>query len=178
MFTQTQRLLVRDLTPSDFTDLLTISGHPDVALTNDYLSANPEDLREWLEQTVTLEQQTPRASHHCAIVEQNNGRLIGWLGFHLLEEGQVVEFGYALHPEKWNQGYMTEAVQAMLVYCFELLKVQTAKAFHMHNNMSSGKVLQKAGMIPDAQMLEKRAEGEFHYILTSDDFVAARLQKR
>jgi [ribosomal protein S5]-alanine N-acetyltransferase len=175
MFAQTQRLLLRDLTPLDFTDLLTISGHLDVALTNDYLSANPEELQQWLEHTLRLERQTPRASHHCAIVEQD-GRLIGWLGFHLLEAGQIVEFGYALHPEKWNQGYMTEAVQAMLVYCFEVLQVQTIKAFHMHNNMASGKVLQKAGMIPDVQMREKRAEGEFHYVLTNDDFVAAKVQ--
>jgi [ribosomal protein S5]-alanine N-acetyltransferase len=178
MFAQTQRLLLRDLTPLDFTDLLTISGHPEVALTNDYLSANPEDLQTWLQETVALESQTPRASHHCAIVQQEDGRLIGWLGFHLLEEGRVVEFGYALHPEQWNQGYMTEAVQAMLDYCFEVLKVQTIKAFHMHNNMSSGKVLQKAGMIPDVQMLEKRLEGEFHYVLTNDDFMVAKAQEQ
>lgn len=64
---------------------------------------------------------------------------------------------YWLGVAYWNQGYCTEAVQAMLEYGFTRLSLHRIYAPHFHNNPASGRVLRKAGMRYEDRMRE-------HYI--------------
>ena len=176
MLTHTPRLMLRDFQADDFEYLLELSRNPEVSRTNDYLSADEAQLRVWLEDTLTGEAKPPRESHHSAILDKTTRQRMGWIGFHLSGEpqGGKVEFGYALSPAYWNQGYMTEAVQGMLAYCFDVLSVQTVTAFHLENNPSSGRVLLKAGMKHDHEAMKEGAEGEVHFVLTAEDWRRTR----
>ena len=46
----------------------------------------------------------------------------------------------------WNNGYGTEAVQAVLKYGFEVLGLNRIHAKHFKRNPASGRILQKIGM--------------------------------
>jgi [ribosomal protein S5]-alanine N-acetyltransferase len=169
MLFETQRLIIRDLQREDFADLLIVSSDPEVSRTNDYLPADQTALREWLEETLASEAQAPRNSHHSAVLLKDNNQMIGWIGLQISHDPQpgLVEFGYALGPDHWNQGYMTEAVHGLLAYCFDVLEVKTVRAFHLWANPSSGRVMLKAGMRLHDEMMQDRSDDEVHYVLTA-----------
>ena len=59
---------------------------------------------------------------------------------------QRVEFGYVLAREHWWQGYMTEALSALVDWSLDQPDVWRASAFCDVDNPASEKVMQKAGM--------------------------------
>jgi ribosomal-protein-alanine N-acetyltransferase len=172
MHTETPRLTIRDLQKGDLFDLLALSSDPEVSSTNDYLPANEASLREWLEGTLLSEAQQPRNAHHSAIMHRATDQMIGWIGLQLSHDPHPgrVDFGYALGPAYWNQGYMTEALRGMLAYCFDVLEARTVTAFHLDANPASGRVMHKAGMRLDDDVMRDRTDGEVHYVITADDW--------
>jgi [ribosomal protein S5]-alanine N-acetyltransferase len=54
--------------------------------------------------------------------------------------------GFFTHPQYQGQGYMTEAVQAIVRFGFETLDADRIEAAHATWNIGSQKVLEKAGL--------------------------------
>jgi ribosomal-protein-alanine N-acetyltransferase len=81
---------------------------------------------------------------------KGENRFIGSIGF--INENGKVQFGYALSPNYWNKGLATEASKGVL----ELLKRQTDVhriwTFIDAENVASGKVLQKCGLVEEARL--------------------------
>lgn len=171
MLTETTRLLLRDLRADDLESLLAISSDANVQrMMEGYLPENEADLREWLVGTIHHNEQMPRLSHNCAIVLKHTGQVIGWIGFGVPSEpveGQL-DFGYAMNPAFENRGYMTEAVKAMLAYCFEVVGAESVSAYHMDFNPASGRVMTKAGMQQQDVPMKDHESGEVHYTMTRD----------
>lgn len=57
-----------------------------------------------------------------------------------------VEIGYCIGRKWWHMGIMTEALQAVIRYLFEICGFQRITARHDPNNPHSGNVMQKCGM--------------------------------
>jgi ribosomal-protein-alanine N-acetyltransferase len=57
------------------------------------------------------------------------------------------ELGYWIGINYWNHGYCTEAVNAVVEYGFEALAYHKISGRHFVGNHSSGRVLEKVGMI-------------------------------
>ena len=55
------------------------------------------------------------------------------------------EIGYDLHPDHQKKGIMQEAMQAVIQYGFDILKLDNLKAYTNYTNLSSIKLLQKNG---------------------------------
>lgn len=77
------------------------------------------------------------------------------------EQGTTWNFGFYTHPEKQNQGYMTEAIGRLLTFGFEELGAKLIIAKHACWNTASAAVMMKNGMtfrrhIP--QGFQKRGE--------------------
>ena len=62
------------------------------------------------------------------------------------EKLSSVEVGYCIGFNWWNQGYMTEALSAVIKFMFEEVKVDIIRAQHDVANPNSGKVMQKCNM--------------------------------
>lgn len=62
------------------------------------------------------------------------------------EDLNAVELGYVIGRRFWGNGYMAEAVKAVIAFLFEEVGVNRIAARHDVNNPNSGKVMQKAGM--------------------------------
>ncbi len=75
------------------------------------------------------------------LVIEYEGNVIGWTGF----GGTPQSIGYALGPEHWGQGIMTEALAAFLPELFKRFPVTTIIADHFVDNPASGTILRKLG---------------------------------
>jgi ribosomal-protein-alanine N-acetyltransferase len=72
--------------------------------------------------------------------------LIGTISIHSIHENfQRGEVGYALAKRYWNQGYVTEALQAVVDFSFGIVGFNRLEAHHSIYNPASGAVLIKAG---------------------------------
>jgi RimJ/RimL family protein N-acetyltransferase len=172
MFTETQRLILRDLTRADFDALHAISSDPEVFRMNDFVPSDEAQLREWLQDPQPPSDSAPPSGAMCAIVLKATNGMIGWIGFgppSNPDEGDL-NFGYALNRAYWSQGYMTEAVRGLLAYCFDKLGAQTMTASHRDYNPASGRVMQKAGMRRDDALTRSKANGEVYYVITAADW--------
>jgi ribosomal-protein-alanine N-acetyltransferase len=62
------------------------------------------------------------------------------------------ELGYWIGVSYWNCGYCTEAVKAIVEYGFEVLAYHKISGRHFVGNRSSGRVLEKVGMIREGML--------------------------
>jgi ribosomal-protein-alanine N-acetyltransferase len=76
-------------------------------------------------------------------------RVIGSCGcYHPQRAFRSVEIGYELHPDHWRQGIMTEALTAMLDYCYGdhfFFRLNRVQALTEPDNRASIGLLRKLG---------------------------------
>jgi len=87
-----------------------------------------------------------------AITEKEQDELIGQMGLHLDKSNNKAEIGYWIGVPFWNKGIATEALEAILKFGFEELKLNKIYATHYIENPSSGKVLIKNQLIKEAEL--------------------------
>ena len=81
-----------------------------------------------------------------ALTLKPDRQLIGSCGFHLYDRRhQRVEIGYELHSDYWRRGIMSEAVGAVLEFCFDTLAVHRVEADVVEGNAASAALLKSAG---------------------------------
>lgn len=124
--------------------------------------------------------------YHWAIEEKQSGRLIGDIGVvHLSERDFCCEIGYCLSRDRWGLGIMTEAFSAVLAFLFDTVGVHRVEARHIAENISSGKVMQKCGLLREGVGREAfccPSDGEYHdlvqYAILLEDWQTARPESR
>ena len=84
------------------------------------------------------------------------------------EKSRWCELGYCLGSAYRNQGIMTEAVQAVIDYLFDVVGFHRIVIEHAANNPASGKVAQKCGFKMEGVAREsyQNAAGEFGDIVS------------
>jgi ribosomal-protein-alanine N-acetyltransferase len=65
------------------------------------------------------------------------------------------EIGYALGREHWGQGYMNEALQALLAYAFETLDLHRIEADIDPRNIASIKTVERLGFKREGYLRER-----------------------
>lgn len=78
----------------------------------------------------------------------------------LSEPHQNAEIGYFYGSKYWNRGYATEALKAVIKYLLEECGLHLVEAKHYSTNPASGRVMQKAGMIQEAVLKDRRYHAE------------------
>ncbi len=138
----TSRLLLRPWQTTDLDDLYAYSGSPLVGpMAGWQPHATYEGAHAALQMYMTQE-------HHFAIVLREEKCVIG--AVKLNPESNRGKYyakslSYVLSPSYWGQGYMTEAVGAVIRYAFDILGVELLSAFHYEENQRSGQVLLRCG---------------------------------
>ena len=91
-----------------------------------------------------------------AIEYRENRKMIGTIGFMWINrEYRSAEVGYSLNRSYWNRGIMTEALDEVLRYGFEQLRLNRIEAIHELDNPASGAVMRKCGMRYEGTLREK-----------------------
>jgi ribosomal-protein-alanine N-acetyltransferase len=81
--------------------------------------------------------------------------VIGTIGFWKFEfESYRVEVGYMLHLKHQNKGYMSEAIQGVLQYGFDVLNLHSVEARVDPENIPSFKILERIGFVREGYLTE------------------------
>ncbi|WP_053404950.1 GNAT family N-acetyltransferase [Persicobacter sp. CCB-QB2] len=88
------------------------------------------------------------------IYKNDSGEFIGGIDLRLERMHRKGELGYWLGKPHWNQGLMTEALELMISWAMEDLKVNKIIALHDVDNPASGRVMEKCGMIKEATLID------------------------
>lgn len=144
---ETERLLLRALTPGDVPDLVTLLNDYEVAKN---LSRVPhpytdEDAHGFLGRMTA--EAGEKKDFVFAITGRADGAFFGCCGVHRDEAG-LFELGYWLGQAHWRRGYATEAARALAAFAFGELKVERITAGWFEDNPASGHVLEKVGFEP------------------------------
>jgi [ribosomal protein S5]-alanine N-acetyltransferase len=134
--------------------------------------ANPEAMRFWNRAVHTKRIETERAVRSfidCtpsyyrfwAVAEAKTDRCLGLVNYH---DGHIrskrVAIGYIIDPAKHRKGIATEAVSAMLDFCFGELGLHRVQAFIHPDNTASCKLVEKLGFRCEGQLRDNLRVGD------------------
>lgn len=87
---------------------------------------------------------------YWSICLKNEQQLIGTIClWNFNEEKNIAEVGYELFPSHQGQGYMREAIEKVINYCFDTLSLFKLVALVHAENQKSINLLQSMGFYPD-----------------------------
>ncbi|NLT50498.1 MAG: GNAT family N-acetyltransferase [Ignavibacteria bacterium] len=94
---------------------------------------------------------------------KETSKIIGTAGFNFCDtRNKKAEIGYALSPQYWNKGIMTEIVNLITVYGFKYLALNRIEARCELENIASHKVLEKCGYTKEGILRQAAfAKGKF-----------------
>ena len=151
----TERLILRPVRYSDASSMFEYSQDEEVSR---YVLWDPH--RSVLDSYESIRDLRRQYRHgwpsSYAIALKDSDKLIGTIGFMWLNtENKSAEIGYSLSKTYWNQGFMTEALKAMIGFAFDTLHLHRIEAQHDLRNPASGKVMAKAGMTEEGVLRDR-----------------------
>ena len=141
---ETNRLLLRELTPIDAENFYNLNLNPIVIkYTGNSAFKNVEEAKEFLENYQDYNQ---NGYGRWAVIHKETNKFIGWCGLKFGEMENETDIGFRFFEEEWNKGYATESAKACLNYGFEQLNLKRIIGRAMKENVASIKVLEKIGL--------------------------------
>ena len=157
IFLETFRLILRPITCDDLDDLVVLDSDPDVMrFINGGIPISRKAIAEnFLPYVMSYDDRDNLG--FWTIVEKSSQEFIGWIflrpevDFELLRqlnlaESDAIELGYRIRQQSWNQGYTTEASQALVYKSFAESDTQKIVAWALSENKASIRVMEKIGM--------------------------------
>jgi aminoglycoside 6'-N-acetyltransferase len=149
----TERLTLRRLVPADWSDLLEFLSNEQ---TFRYTSGHPLDeeaVLRWLESDPHVKLTTPDQTFFLGLTLRDGGKLIGYIGLRVAAPDLLqATITITLNPVFQKQGLALEALQRVLNFCFQEIRLHRVAATCDSRNLPAVKLLGKAGL---------RREGEF-----------------
>jgi len=167
---ETDRLFLKNISLEDREFIFTLFSDNKI---NKYLfDAEPlTDIQEANEIIGFYIQEEPREQHRWVLVRKSDGIKLGTCGFHCWDKlKSCCDVGYELLPNFWGIGYMNEAIQKILEFAQNDMKVNYINACVYVDNEKSIKLIEKYGFIYKGKMKDEIFRGEKypHKIFTLD----------
>ncbi len=147
---QTERLILRELIPSDDKGIFELDSNPKV---HEFVGKNPIVSIEQARDVIAFIQQQYQDNSigRWAVIDKKTKAFMGWAGLKLYQSeanghSNFYELGYRFMPKYWGQGYATEAAKAILEYGFNEMKLKEIYAMTDVKHKASQRVLEKCGM--------------------------------
>lgn len=142
---ETKRLRFRLWSEDDAEQLFALASDPDVGPMAGWPPHRSiEESREVI--------RTVFANNHVwALVMKETDEVVGCMGYYTYAESNIgideeeAELGYWIGKPYWNQGLCTEALRAMIDYCFNTVGYMTLWCDYFVDNAASGRVMEKCG---------------------------------
>lgn len=142
---KTERLLLRQIKPDDAEMVYVWLSDPEVCK---YERWQPHQSVDYTRGYIAevLNGYTSDCIYQWGI--ELNSELIGSVSVVNVDDcDQKATLGYCFAKKYWSKGYATEAVKAVLHYMFTAVGLNRIEASHSVNNIASGRVLEKTGML-------------------------------
>jgi len=165
---ETDRLILRAWKPSDYKDLHEYATSPLVGPNAGWKPHANEDESKRIVM-MFMEHEVIYAMEY-----KENGKVIGGIGLHERQPDETLkhlaqrELGFVLSPDYWGKGLIPEAVNRLIEYGFEELKLDLIWCGHYRDNTNSKRVSEKCGFTcrfkrtEVAKLLDNK-EVEIHY---------------
>ena len=175
---KTARLLLRNFVLEDMQDLYEYARQDDVGPNAGW---KPHGC---LQETQEILLHFIYAEECWAIEEKQTGKVIGSIGLRADRRRNYKEaknIGYVLNHDYWGQGYMPEALQAVLQYGFEQEDLLIISVEHYPFNLRSKRVIEKCGFKLEGVLRKAFAiyNGEIYdhvcYSITKEEYMEKTL---
>lgn len=150
IFAKTERLILRELLPSDVDAMYELDSDKEV---HRYLGNQPVTSKNQIVEAINhiRQQYIDNGIGRWAVIDKKTNEFIGWSGlkFVTAETNNHINYydlGYRLIKKHWGKGIASETAFASLKYAFGKLDAKEVYAMANHENMGSINVLQKAGL--------------------------------
>src|SRR5829696_2463487 len=159
---QTDRLILREFTLEDASDVQRLVGEWEVAHTLLRVLHPYEEgmAQEW----IATHRPTYEAGERVTWAVREEGALVGSITLHLHPLHYNAELGYWIGKPYWGCGYATEAAEEVVRYGFENLGLHRIHANHFGSNPASGRVMRKLGMSHEGVRPEHYKKGETYEV--------------
>jgi len=150
----TERLILRGLRESDFDQLILTLNNENVTK-QVFTIPFPFTLEHAKKRLKLIHDSYAKKERFIfSIAWKETDQVIGQIGLHPNKEHNHAELGYVLAEPFWGRGLMTEAIETILPYGFEVCKFHKIYATHYVDNPASGKCLIKAGLKLEGELKE------------------------
>ncbi|MDO5755607.1 MAG: GNAT family N-acetyltransferase [Tissierellia bacterium] len=144
---------------------------------------NEEDSREIVE--LWMDRYRDPSFYQWAIVLKDLGENIGAISVVDHDDRvEMVHIGYCIGSRWWGQGITTEALGRVIQFFFEEVGIRRIESQHDPENIGSGKVMEKCGMIYEGTHRQSDwsnrgiVDAKIYGILRSDWFAQKDLSKK
>jgi RimJ/RimL family protein N-acetyltransferase len=156
MLLETERLILRPLESGDVDDILPYHSDPASVRYIPWDVRDRDFVVDWLTRAVTytgLAESEPGLL--LAMVEKASGRVIGQLNSSMVDRANnTADVGYISNPDFRGQGFVNEALTALIEYLFRVVKVHRVVADIDIRNEESVRVVERLGMRREATYIE------------------------
>lgn len=159
---ESERLLLRQITPDDVNEIFALRSNPEtmkyiprpLATTKDDAMGHIKMIQDKIVSNEGI---------NWAITEKGMPKMIGIIGHYRIRwEHFRSEIGYMLLPEYQGKGIITEAIQLMVDYGFNEMKMHSLEAIIDPKNDASARVLEKNNFVKEAHFKENEFyDGKF-----------------
>jgi ribosomal-protein-alanine N-acetyltransferase len=159
---ESERLLLRQITPDDVNEIFALRSNPEtmkyiprpLATTKDDAMGHIKMIQDKIVSNEGI---------NWAITEKGNPKMIGIIGHYRIRwEHFRSEIGYMLLPEHQGKGIITEAIQLLVDYGFNEMKMHSLEAIIDPKNTASARVLEKNNFVKEAHFKENEFyDGKF-----------------
>jgi len=151
---ESERLIYREITKNDAKDLFLIRSNESVM---NYMDTAKHLTIQDSKKLISAIQKTYKEKKgiNWGIIEKSTNIFIGYFGYwRLIIEHCRAEIGYALKPEFWGKGFMSETINHLVNFGFNDLKIHSIEANVNPKNESSKRLLLKYGFRQEAYFRE------------------------
>jgi [ribosomal protein S5]-alanine N-acetyltransferase len=158
----TKRLLLRKMQVSDSERLFQIWSNPEVTR---FMNIDRLTDKNQAEEMILLLDKLSKenTAHRYSIIELESNDIIGSCGFNILDfENAKTEIGYEISKDHWGKGYAPEAINGLIQFAFNDLKLNRIEAKVEPENANSIKVLKKLNFHFEGTMRKaEKSKGRF-----------------
>ncbi|WP_167958822.1 GNAT family N-acetyltransferase [Anaerosporobacter faecicola] len=157
---ETERLNLKNISTEDSAFILSEFSDDDI---NEYLF-DEEPMTDLQEAMGLIEFYTvpePREQHRWILVRKSDGQKIGTCGFHCWNRDKhVIEMGYDMKKAYWGNGYMQEAIKAILALAKDELEVHEVILHIYPENKKSVALATKFGFVKSDETIDYDFRGK------------------
>ncbi|MEY4451568.1 MAG: hypothetical protein RLZZ380_689 [Actinomycetota bacterium] len=153
---ETARLILRPLEAGDVDDILPYHSDSESIRYIPWDQRDREFVVDWLTRAVTyLGIKEGQPGLLLAMVEKSSGKVIGQLNSAMVDAAnQTADVGYITNPDYRGQGFVNEALEALIEFLFTQEKVHRIIADIDIRNVDSIRVVERLGFRREATFVE------------------------
>lgn len=144
----TRRLIIRPIEKSDYDDICEYGSDEETGQYMVYWPRTREQIEKFISNCIEImksDELIEIRKYEYVIELKDEHKVIG--NITLETKGLEGELGWILNKKYWNNGYMTEAVNAIIEYVFNNFDIKRIFATCTDKNIASYKVMEKCNMI-------------------------------